>query len=86
LMLSPNNHKVYLRIDGSSIMQLFSPRIVSGNDVTVFLSLNMRNLRESVLISSNRNWSVFLIVRMMHLSLWFGNLIVLFGYASIIEH
>jgi len=34
----------------------------------------------------NRDWSVCLIVHMLHLLAWFRNLMVQFGYVSIIEH
>jgi len=63
------------------------PLILSVNDVTVFQSLNMNNLRGNALISSKKGWSVSLIVHMPHQSLWFGNLVVLFGYVlSIMRH
>ena len=37
------------------------PLTLSGNDVAVFLSLNMRNLGDNVRIVSNKDWSVSLI-------------------------
>ena len=43
----------------------------------------MRNLKDNVLTFSNRVWSVCLISIMLHPLLWFGNLMVLFGYVLI---
>ena len=57
--MSPRNHKGYLRIEGSLIIKFVIPLILSVNDVTIFLSLNMRNIRDIVLISSNRDWPEF---------------------------
>ena len=86
LPISTRNHKGYLRIEESLITKFVLPLIVSFNDVTVFVSLNMRNLRYNVLIASNMDSSVFPIVHMLHSLLWFENLMVIFGYVSIAQH
>ena len=46
-MLLIKNHKVYLHIEESLTIQFVLPLILNVNDVTVCLSLNMRNLRYS---------------------------------------
>ena len=83
MLMSPMNHKGYLYIEGSLTIRFVLPRTLSVNDVSVFLSLNMRNLSDNARIFSDKDWSVSLTVRMLHLLLWFGILMVLFGYVSI---
>ena len=86
LLMSLRNFKGYLRIEESLTIRSVLPLILRVNDVIVFLSLSMRILRDTVQIFSNRDWSVCLIVHMLHLLSWFGNLMVQFGYVSITEH
>ena len=84
--MSLRNHKGYLIIEESLIIRFVLPLILSANDEIVCPSLSMRNLRDNVLVFSNRDWFVYLIVLMLHPLLWFENPMVLFEYASITEH
>ena len=86
MLMSLKNHKGYLQIEEFSTITFVLPLILSVNDVIVFLSLNMRNLKDNVPICLNRDWSECLIVRMLHLLSWLGNLMILFGYVSITKH
>jgi hypothetical protein len=82
----PQGLPLHRGIQESLIIQFVLPLIIRVNNVTVFLVLNMRSLRDSVLIFSNRDWSVSQLVIMLHLLSRFGILMVLFGYVSILDH
>jgi hypothetical protein len=75
------NLRVYPLIEESLIIKFVLLLIlISDNDVTAFMSPNIRNLRDNAMISSNNGLSLSHIVRMLHQLLWFGNLMDLFGY------
>jgi len=62
LLMSLKNHKGYLRIGESLIIKSILVLILSVNDVTDCMPLSMRNLKDSRLTFTNRDWSVCLIV------------------------
>ena len=83
--------RVYLLIEESLIIKFALLLILSVNDATAFLSLNMRSLRDNALNFSNKYVSVSLITHMLHHNiifpnhnkLWFGNMMDIFGYICV---
>jgi hypothetical protein len=86
LLMSFSNHKGYLGIGESLIIKFVLTLTLSVNDAIVYMSLCMKNLKDNILIFSNRDWSGCLIVLLLQIFLWFGNMMILFEYVPITEH